>query len=303
MTEWDDRSRWIEIGRGLSPELAWVFTADAPLVCLDLARESGEVAVADDSGGIYLIQRSGQVSVLTRALQPLEQLVWSDSGNGGAGVVDGNKVCRINRQLKTEWTLDLPEPINAIAISPFGNHVAVALNSGENRIFDWTKKMVGRFKSMRPLAYLSFLAGSAEFIGAAEYGLLGRYHINGSAAWSETLWSNVGDLALSGDGNTVFLAAFSYGLQRFDGDGENRGAYVVEGSPAQVSTAWIPNRLAVSTIERHLYWLDGDGELLWATIAPEEITGIRCDPLGRGIVCGLKSGRVFHLAWGFPEGE
>ncbi|MGE3316727.1 MAG: hypothetical protein AB7O26_16540 [Planctomycetaceae bacterium] len=303
MTGWDDRSRWVDSGRGISPEVTWSFVADAPLVWFDLAAESGEVAVADESGGIYLISRSGQVAVLTRGLQALEQIVWSDCGNGGAGVVERNRLCRINRQMKTDWTLDFPEAISCIDISPFGNHIVVALVNGENRVIDWNRKVVAKFHTLRPLKYLEFLANSAEFVGAAEYGLLCRYRINGTAAWSEALWSNVGSLATTGDGETIFLAAFSYGLQRFDGQGENRGAYVVEGSPSLVATTWTLKRIAVSTIERHLYWLDGDGELLWANIAPEDIAGIYCDPLGKGIVCGLRSGQVLNLNWGFPEGE
>lgn len=303
MSEWEDRSHWVEAGRGIPPELAWSFSADAPLTSLDFARESGEVAVADDSGGIYLIDRAGQVLFLTRGMQTVEEIVWSDSGNGGAAVVDRNVLCRIDRQLKVDWSVKLPEPINTIAISPFGNHIVVALPSGENRVYDWKKKVAAKFKTIRPLKYLQFLTTKAEFVGAAEYGLLARYHIDGSAVWSETLWSNVGDLTVSGDSHSIFLAAFSYGLQRFDGEGENRGAYVVEGSPAQVATTWSLKRLAVATIERHLYWLDGDGELLWVNIAPEEMVGIRCEPLGKGIVCGLKSGQVLSLAWGDPENE
>ena len=47
MTE--SEQRWLDQGRGLSPEWTWSFTADAPLVGLELARESGDTIVADAS--------------------------------------------------------------------------------------------------------------------------------------------------------------------------------------------------------------------------------------------------------------
>lgn len=294
---------WLDAGRGLAPERNWSFTTDAPLSCLVYPRESGHVIAGDESGGIYLLDRLGQVVALTRGSHALQDLAWSDDGFRGAAVVDSSVLWILNRQLQMVWSEDCREEIIAIDVAPFGNHVAVCLANGENRIVDMDKKTVGKFETIRPLSYVKFVARAAGVIGAAEHGLLCRYRLNGQAEWSDTLWSNVGDMSVSGDGRALYLAAFSYGIQRFDGNGENRGSYVVEGSPGRVATTWTPKRMAVSTIERHLYWMDSDGELLWATATPDEIMHLRCDPLGKGLICGFRSGRILNLVWGLPEGE
>jgi hypothetical protein len=57
---------WLTSGKGERPRRRWSFTADAPLVCLELARESGEVLAADTSGGLYLLDRRGQIAALSR---------------------------------------------------------------------------------------------------------------------------------------------------------------------------------------------------------------------------------------------
>ncbi|WP_369675642.1 hypothetical protein, partial [Enterococcus faecium] len=55
----------ISTGRGDRPTLRWSFTVDAPLSDLRLSRETGEVLAADTSGGLYLLNRRGQVQALT----------------------------------------------------------------------------------------------------------------------------------------------------------------------------------------------------------------------------------------------
>src|SRR4051812_36756034 len=51
-------------GRGDRPTLRWSFTVDAPLTDLRLSRETGDVLAADVSGGMYLLDRRGQVRAL-----------------------------------------------------------------------------------------------------------------------------------------------------------------------------------------------------------------------------------------------
>src|SRR5207248_11140524 len=47
-------------GRGDRPTLRWSFSVDAPLTDLRLSRETGEVIAADQSGGIYLLDRRSE---------------------------------------------------------------------------------------------------------------------------------------------------------------------------------------------------------------------------------------------------
>jgi len=76
MTE--SEQRWLDQGRGLSPEWTWSFTADAPLVGLDLARESGDTVAADASGSVYILDRRGRIVTLSRGLHELMDIAWAD---------------------------------------------------------------------------------------------------------------------------------------------------------------------------------------------------------------------------------
>jgi hypothetical protein len=221
--------KWLDGGRGLPPEWIWSFTADAPLVGLELARETGETIVADAAGSVYLLDRRGRILTLSRGLHTLSGIAWSDAGTTGAVVVGDSALTVLNRQLR----------------------------------------------------------------------VVCRHHLDGSPVWGEPWWSNIGDLCITGDGQTVFLAGLNLGIQRFDGAGNSQGTYFIEGTPNRIAATFALKRLVASTVEKGLVWLDSEGEILWTTQTPEEICDLRCDPLGTGIVCGFDSGRVVRLDWGF----
>ena len=50
---------WLQEGQGIPPTLRWAFSTEAPLVALDMGRESGEVLAADETGGLYRLDRRG----------------------------------------------------------------------------------------------------------------------------------------------------------------------------------------------------------------------------------------------------
>ena len=120
---------------------------------------------------------------------------------------------------------------------------------------------------------------------------------SGESVWQQKLWSNAGGFSMTGDAETIYLAAYHHGVQTFDGDGENIGAYVVEGTVSRVSASFEAQRLIAATLERHLYWLDVDGQMLWAAETPEDVAAVRCDPLWEWAVCGFDSGRIARLDW------
>jgi hypothetical protein len=291
--------KWLDGGRGLPPEWIWSFTADAPLVGLELARETGETIVADAAGSVYLLDRRGRILTLSRGLHTLSGIAWSDAGTTGAVVVGDSALTVLNRQLRVVWTIDLHEPILTIAVDPFGHHFAVCLQGGETRILNANRKTIARFTTTRPLWYARFVTTEADLISAADNGLVCRHHLDGSPVWGEPWWSNIGDLCITGDGQTVFLAGLNLGIQRFDGAGNSQGTYFIEGTPNRIAATFALKRLVASTVEKGLVWLDSEGEILWTTQTPEEICDLRCDPLGTGIVCGFDSGRVVRLDWGF----
>ncbi|MEX0718308.1 MAG: hypothetical protein WD066_17065 [Planctomycetaceae bacterium] len=287
---------WLVAETGDSPRRHWSFAADAPLVALETARETGETILADSSGGLYRLDRNGRVAGVTHGFHGIRRLCWSDVG-GGAVLIDEARLMRLDPDLGVAWSIELRDAARAIAIDPHGHYVAAALANGETLIFDPAKRRIARYETIRPLSFLRFLTTAPAILGAADHGLLCRHRIDGTEEWNVRLWSSVGDLSVTDDGETLYLAAFNQGIQTFDGQGSTRASLVVEGTPERIDATARPRRLVAATIEQHLYWLDETGDLLWAAAMPERAVAVRCDPLGRSITCGFETGRALRLVW------
>ena len=288
---------WLKKARGDTPQLRWSVSAESQLVDLALAYETGETVAADDSGGLGIWGRDGKLQAINRSFQDIQMIAWSHTGNGGVVLQDDNTISKVRQSLSIRWSQSFHSRVIGFDIDPFGNHIAVALANNTNLILNWKKKRVAEFETNQPLNYLQFVSTDPYLIGASEYGLMCCYEFGGTEVWSEKCWSSVGDLCLSGDGETILSAGFNQGVQCFNGQGDHRGSYMVEGTPGRVVSTFAPERMAVSTIERGLFWLDSDGELLWSAKPNEEVVGLACDPLGSGLICGLQSGRILRLDW------
>lgn len=292
-----DSFDWLDSGHGVAPEKRWAFTIDAALVAVEMARETGEVLAADASGGMYLFDRRGQLASLTRGFHALGSLAWCDVGTSGAAAVNESRLIRFDRQLKVEWSIDLPEPVMAVATDPYGNYIAAGLADGKTFVYDAFKRKVAEFVTMRPLRHIHYLATRCELVAASEYGLICRVNLAGEEIWADKNWANVGDLATTGDGGRAYVAGFNHGIRVLDANGEGRGSWMVEGTANRIHCSFAPSRVAATTLERHLYWLDDDGEMLWGTNLPDEPAAVRVDPLGTGLVLGLAGGRIIRLEW------
>jgi hypothetical protein len=286
---------WLYSGRGSKPTLRWSFFTDAPLVDVQLARESGDVVACDESGGLYLLDNRGNVRALIRTSRELRRLAWADTGSLGAALIDDKSVGCFDRRLQFRWIRELENETVSLALAPYGTHVAVSLVDSDNVVYDTESRRVSRFASLRPLKFLQFLHTVPELVVAAEHACFARYELKGEPVWMEKLFSNVGDLAVTGDGRYIFLAGFAYGVQVFDADGEAIGSFVLDGAAKLVSTTFSRKWIVVFTLERQLICLDAEGRERWLLELPEELSAIRCSPLGDWIICGFTSGRIIRL--------
>lgn len=294
MSKSDD---WLHSGPGLAPRIAWAFNTDAELSSLTMARESSELFAVDESGGLYRIGQAGQIKSLSRGLKQARLLRWSDSGEVGVAVCASNEFCVLDETLKVIWTADSPTEILTATIDPYGHNIVLALNNGDNVVLNVDRKKLHQFSTPRPLRFLEYCVDRERFCGAAEYGHLSMHRFSGAEIWSEKIWATVGDLSITEGTKSIYLAGFAHGVQCFDQHGNTSTAFVIEGTPAKLSASYFGERLVVATVERHLYWLDADGALLWAAETPEEIVSLICDPLGEWLVVGFVSGRILKLDW------
>ena len=180
-------------------------------------------------------------------------------------------------------------------MAPYGSHVAVSFANCNNVVYDSQNRRVSKFTSLRPLKFLQFLHTVPELVVAAEHACFARYELKGEPVWMEKLFSNVGDLSVTGDGRYVFIAGYAYGAQVFDADGEAIGSFVLDGAAKLVSTTFSRKWVIVATLEQQLICLDSEGRERWLLELPDELCGIRCSPLGDWILCGFTSGRILRL--------
>lgn len=290
--------KWVRGGQGQMPTVPWVYVGEAPLTGLALARESREIFVADEARGLLRLDAAGELLSVTKLPGVARLIVISDDGNFGTVVVDDGMIYRFDRGLEFLWEHELSEPCLAIAMSPFGNHLAASKADGQTEFLNERKRRIAQFETVRPLAHLRFCSQSPVLFAAADHGLAGCYDLSGSALWEERFWTNVGDLCVTGDGDLVYLAGSTHGIQTLDGDGGSVGAYVLEGTVRQLDCSYEPSRLIASTVERQLYWVNSDGEMLWSTETPEDVVELACDPFGQSVICGMADGQIVCLDWG-----
>ena len=289
---------WLREGQGLPPSVKWSFRGDGAIVSLAMSRESGDVFVCDASSTLYRLTRGGKIAAVTHPRVPFSQLVWSEDGQWGYGVADDRTLVRMDRNLQIDWEYETHDDILCLAAAPFGHHVAVSHADASNMILNERKRKIARFETVRPLRFVQFCGSEPVLFGSAENGLLCCHNLVGAQLWQERVWSNVGSMSVTGAGDIIYLANFSHGVQAFDGDGVSLGAYVLEGTVDRVAASYEPYRLIATTVEQFVYWLDSDGDLIWASGAPAAVVDTACDPLGEWALIAFQTGDVLRLDWG-----
>lgn len=289
---------WIDDGRGVrQPALQWSFDAGAALLGMDLARESGDAVLTGADGQLHLLGDDGAPLVPPRAMAGAGHVDWSDAADGGVVRVGDSRIGWVNRSLKVEWTLAFHTTVSAIATAPFGNVVAVSLEDQSTHIFDTRQQSVAEFTTARPLRHLHFVSTRPRLIGSADSGVLCSHSLNGEEQWVERNWTNIGGLAVSGNGRAILLAAFNHGIQCFNTRGVSQGFYDLDGTVSHVAISYIGTIIAASTVEGQLFLLDVDGKILWQATCPDTVAGLICGPFGERILVGFESGLVQQLRW------
>lgn len=288
---------WVSEGVGTPPEVQWTFLAESKLRQLSLAWEADEVWAADDAGGLYAFDANGRLRQLTRGLPNISLLSCAATGTCAAIAFDEKKVAIVDSSLKVNWSMSLYDKIVGLACDPFGRHIAVALANRDLRVYTTSRRRVAEVEVVRPLRFLQFSTTEPILIGAAEDGLLAAYQLTGRQLWDQRLFATCGDMAASGDLSTVLLAGFAHGIQRFQGTGANRGAFVVEGTPARIAMSYDGSRIAAASLEKQIYWMDRSGNLRWGSETPEDVISLHVGATGNSVVVGFAHGGITRLNW------
>lgn len=293
---------WVQSGNGVSPRQRWSFTVEAPLAGLQLASESGETFAADTAGTLYRLDRHGRLALLSRKFQEIQQFAWCATGTRGVVVDSSMQLFCLDRNFQVEWAIQLPVAVTAVCVAPYGGHIGVALMGGPVVVYQADRRQMCRFETASSLQHLQFFTSEQALLGATTNGFWGRYDLEeGRECWSEKLFSNIGDLAIAGDGHPLFTAMLTEGIRLFDSQGLPETAYQIAGTVHRLDCSFSGERLLAATREQHLYWLDAAGAVIWAVTVPDVVTHVCCEALGNGFLCGLSTGELLNLTWEPPK--
>ncbi|RMG39572.1 MAG: hypothetical protein D6725_05005 [Planctomycetota bacterium] len=292
-----DFAPWVHEGKGTPPEVRWNTAVDGRLVALAMWREAGIVVAADETGTLTAFDRGGRVHELRRGWPNVSRLAWADAAGTGAVIQQRTLVTRLDAALRELWTIEFPTPVLDVALTPYGQLMAVSLEDRSVLLIGPQRQKIAEFDAAQPLHHLRFVPERPVMVGAADQGLLAAFGLDGTEYFRERLLTVVGDLCVTGDGGMIVIAGHNHGVQIFDENGQNIALYAVDGTVHRVATGYTGERLAAATLERQLYWADEDGQLIWATRVDQPVVALVADPLAEWLVCGLQDGTIVRLDW------
>ncbi len=265
---------------------------------LTIAREARTIAAGTRNGRLCLMTQAGDRIRESLNFGQLSRVVLCDSGELGVAVLGSSSLALFDNSLKTLWQSSITGRITAVAISPYGGHLAFATDSARIHIVTNEKKEVATIDTRRPMDHLAFLTEEPHLIAAAEFGQMCRYDLKGREVWTEHILNNVGDLSVSEGGKRLFLAAFNHGVQVYGLDGQQLGSFAIDGIPSRVVCSATRARVAVLTLENRIFLLNFEGSIQWAVdISQDPPEHIAMGPLGDRLFIASSSGCLLAATW------
>lgn len=288
----------LQNSQGTRPDVVLDDVFPEGIIDMAYGAESRSLLLATHAGTLTLLRSDGRLLRTNRSMNGVRSVVWSDTGNFGGAVVGTGKVVCLGADLSEQWDVKVTGRIRAIAITPFGSHLAVCTDSARTHIVTTDRKQIANFETTRPLDFAQFVAEEQQLIGAAEFGHLCCHELNGRELWNQRLSSNVGALSVTSCGKRILLAGFNHGIQLLNSQGNQRGSFMVDGIPAFVAASANRRRIAALTLESRVYWMNFEGDMLWAAdLSADPPTCLAIGPLGERLFVATQSGRLLQLRW------
>lgn len=288
---------WLLRGSGRTPQLGWALAADAEVVAVGTILENRSCLAADVAGGLYLINDTGALRFSYQCRKPVLAMAVPGAASGVTAVAHGSCIELFNSHLEPEAVLELPQPPLAIAVNGHGEYVAAALPDGTTFVLDHTGATVAEFRAERALNQLRFLNAQAGLVGSSDFGRLYGYTMQGTQTFRENLPIAAKDLAVSGDDARILCACLAMGLPCYTSEGNHLGAFQVAGTVMRCAVGRTARKLAISTQENELFWLSGDGEVIWSGPVPGGIAGLAIDASETALYVAFEAGHVIQLVF------
>src|SRR5581483_4046465 len=106
------------------------------------------------------------------------------------------------------------------------------------------------------------------------------------------LVTNLGALAVNGDGSSILVACFSDGIRRYDAAGQVSGRWSPPEPCRLLAQSFDGRTIIGSGMTRRLFQLDERGQVLSQHEMDKEIAHLALDPLGQSMFVTLVDGTV-----------
>ena len=290
----------------LDPSATWTMVTDSPLKGLALAREAGTILAWDEGNQLYLLSVQGESLSTTRVPNRVVDAKISDEGGLIALLAEpeDSGLMLLSADFEVQVERSAPSDASFVTIDPHGRYLAVGTRRTGLHIFNRYGKPAGRLETLEPLSHLCFVPGQPLALGAAAFGMLvgialepGRQsgRLEPEILWNERLMSNVGRLALNGEGGMILASCYTLGIQRFDLKGRNEGSYHLGGTVSHAVPDFPGRTLAAATLEGELVVMNSAGNVRWRTTLPRPVVALEVDPLGRYLIYGHATGEIVRL--------
>ncbi len=163
-----------------------------------------------------------------------------------------------------------PSEAAFVTVDPHGRYLAVGTRRTGLHFINRYGKPAGRLETLESLAHLCFVPGQPLAVGAAAFGMLVGIALEPSRSsgrlepeilWNDRLMSNVGRLALNGEGGMILASCYTLGIQRFDLQGRNEGSYHLGGTVSHAVPDFPGRTLAAATLEGDLVVMNSAGNV------------------------------------------
>jgi hypothetical protein len=290
----------------IEPETAWTVVTDSPLKGLAMARESGTILAWDEGNQLYLLNVQGESLSTSRVPQRILAGTISDAGSLIALLVEAEDagLLLLNADFAVELERPAPSETSFLSSDPHGRYLAIGTRQNVLYVISRYGRPVGRLETMESLAHLCFVADRPLAVGAAAFGMLmgialewprGGGRLEAEILWQDRLMSNVGRLAINGDGSMILASCYTLGIQRFDLMGRNEGSYHLGGTVSQAVPDFPGRSIAAATLEGDLAVMNSAGNVRWRTHLPRPVIALEMDPLGRYLIYAHATGEIVRL--------
>jgi hypothetical protein len=290
----------------LEPYSAWTVVTDSPLKGLSFAREAGTILAWDEGNQLYLLNVQGESLSFSRVPNRVNSAAISDDGSLIALLVEpeDSGLLLLNADFEVEYERAAPADSTFVTIDPHGRYLAVGSRQTTLHFFSRFGRPAGTLETMHSLSHLCFVAGRPMAVAAAAFGTIvgvafepggtpGR--LNPEIMWQDRLLSNVGRLAVDGEGGMILASCYTLGIQRFDLRGRNEGSYHLGGTVSHAVPDFPGRTIATATLENELAVINSAGNVRWRTALPRAVVALEVDPLGRYLIYGHSTGEIVRL--------